>query len=64
MKSDFLIIGGGVIGLNIAKTLGRWFPNKCISLIEKETSFGLHASTRNSGVLHAGFYAETDTLKA
>ena len=40
LQSDFLIIGGGVIGLNIAKILATWFPNKVISLIEKEVSFG------------------------
>ena len=64
IKSDFLIIGGGVIGLNIAKILAKRFPLKQVSLIEKEKDFGLHASTRNSGVLHAGFYYSTQSLKA
>lgn len=64
MQSDFLIIGGGVIGLNIARTLRRVFSDASVHLIEKEIDCGLHASGRNSGVLHAGFYYSPDSLKA
>ena len=56
MSADFLIIGGGVIGLNIAKELAKRFPKKIIRLIEMEKEMGQHCSSRNSGVLHAGFY--------
>jgi (S)-2-hydroxyglutarate dehydrogenase len=62
--SDFLVIGGGVIGLNIARRLRRVFPGVSVRLIEKEFDCGLHASGRNSGVLHAGFYYSPDSLKA
>ncbi|MCZ6841738.1 MAG: L-2-hydroxyglutarate oxidase [SAR324 cluster bacterium] len=61
---DFLVIGGGVIGLNIARELRRKFGGAKVVLIEKETALGLHASGRNSGVLHAGFYYSADSLKA
>ena len=61
---DFLVIGGGVIGLNIARELRRKFSDASVALIEKEPSLGLHASGRNSGVLHAGFYYSADSLKA
>ncbi|MBI3356347.1 MAG: L-2-hydroxyglutarate oxidase [Nitrospirae bacterium] len=61
---DFLVIGGGVIGLSIARELRRRQPNASIILIEKESSCGTHASGRNSGVLHAGFYYSPDSLKA
>jgi len=64
VQSDFLIIGGGVIGLNIARTLRRVFSDASVHLIEKEIDCGLHASGRNSGVLHAGFYYSPDSLKA
>lgn len=64
MKADFLVIGGGVIGLNIARGLRRTFPDASVHLIEKEADCGLHASGRNSGVLHAGFYYSPDSLKA
>ena len=64
MQSDFLVIGGGVIGLNIARGLRKVFPGTSVRLIEKEADCGLHASGRNSGVLHAGFYYSPDSLKA
>jgi len=62
--TDFLVIGGGVIGVSIAKRLRTLHPDSSVTLIEKEESCGLHASGRNSGVLHAGFYYSPDSLKA
>jgi (S)-2-hydroxyglutarate dehydrogenase len=62
--TDFLIIGGGVIGINIARELKRKFPGQSVMLIEKESEVAQHASGRNSGVLHAGFYYTADSLKA
>jgi len=64
MKTDFLIIGGGIIGLAIARAIRRIHANATITLIEKEQDVGQHASGRNSGVLHAGFYYTADSLKA
>jgi L-2-hydroxyglutarate oxidase LhgO len=61
---DFLVIGGGVIGLSIARELKARHNDARILVIEKEVSCGLHASGRNSGVLHAGFYYSPDSLKA
>ncbi|MZG54396.1 MAG: L-2-hydroxyglutarate oxidase [Nitrospinae bacterium] len=61
---DFLIIGGGIIGISIARELKKRYPNASQILIEKEADFGLHASGRNSGVLHAGFYYTADSFKA
>lgn len=63
-KFDFLIIGAGIIGLNIARTLKLHFPDKKILIIEKEKDVAYHSSGRNSGVLHAGFYYSKDSLKA
>jgi (S)-2-hydroxyglutarate dehydrogenase len=63
-KTDFLVIGGGVIGLNIARDLRRRYGDSTVTLIEKESDCGLHASGRNSGVLHAGFYYAPQSLKA
>lgn len=64
MTADFLVIGGGVIGLNIARGLRSTFSGASVHLVEKEVDCGLHASGRNSGVLHAGFYYSPDSLKA
>ena len=61
---DVLVIGGGVIGLSIARELKARQADARIGLIEKESEFGAHASGRNSGVLHAGFYYSPDSLKA
>jgi len=64
ITSDFLVIGGGVIGVNLALQAKRSFPDARVALIEKEGDCGTHASGRNSGVLHAGFYYSADSLKA
>jgi len=64
IKTDFLIVGAGIIGLSIAKAIQDRYPNKSITIIEKEDSVAKHASGRNSGVLHAGFYYTADSLKA
>ncbi len=61
---DFLIIGGGIIGISIARELKARHPDCTILLLEKENQCGLHGSGRNSGVLHAGFYYTSDSLKA
>jgi len=61
---NFLIIGGGIIGLSIACELKKRRPDASCAILEKEADCGLHASGRNSGVLHAGFYYTADSLKA
>ena len=61
--TEVLIIGSGIIGLTIARELVKnGWDN--ISLIDKEVSLGFHSSGRNSGVLHAGIYYPSDSLKA
>tara|TARA_Y100001970_G_scaffold293664_1_gene442103 strand:+ start:109 stop:1185 length:1077 start_codon:yes stop_codon:yes gene_type:complete len=64
MKNHFkyTIIGAGVIGLAIAERLSRKYDN--ILVIEKEKKFGLHTSSRNSEVIHSGFYYPNNSLKA
>ncbi len=61
---DVVIIGAGIIGLSIAKELKKQFSDLTVAIFEKEKALGLHASGRNSGVLHAGIYYTSDTLKA
>ncbi len=62
--ADFAIVGGGVVGTTIALALRRRHPGAHIVVLEKEAAIGLHASGRNSGVIHAGFYYTADSLKA
>lgn len=64
MTYDYLIIGGGIIGLAIARDLNMRFPSSKIAVLEKEADVAYHSSGRNSGVLHAGFYYTADSLKA
>lgn len=63
-RADFLVIGAGIIGINIAREIKRRNPGSSVVVLEKETVCGEHASGRNSGVLHAGFYYSADSLKA
>lgn len=61
---DFLIVGAGIVGLTTAMELKKRHPKSSIAVLEKESRPGLHASGRNSGVLHCGIYYASDTLKA
>jgi len=61
---DFLIIGSGIIGLTIAHAIKKRKPQTRILILDKESGEAQHASGRNSGVLHAGFYYTADSLKA
>jgi L-2-hydroxyglutarate oxidase LhgO len=63
-SADFLVVGGGVVGLFTAWTFRRRHPDQRVVVLEKEPEVGAHASGRNSGVLHAGFYYSADSLKA
>jgi len=64
VKTDFLIIGAGIMGLTVARALKAKDSSASITIIEKENGAAAHASGRNSGVLHAGFYYGADSLKA
>lgn len=61
---DFLIVGGGIVGLTVARELRKRYPAASIAILEKEAALGKHASGRNSGVLHSGIYYDSSTLKA
>ncbi|WP_133492981.1 NAD(P)/FAD-dependent oxidoreductase [Alcanivorax sp. 24] len=57
-----VIIGGGVVGLAIARELA--LAGRAPVLLEAETHFGEHLSSRNSEVIHAGLYYPPGSLKA
>ena len=61
---DYLIIGAGIIGVQVALRLRKLHPDATIAVLEKEKVLGEHSSGRNSGVLHAGFYYKADSLKS
>jgi L-2-hydroxyglutarate oxidase len=61
---DFIIVGGGIVGLSSALALGRRFPRAKILLLEKEISLAAHQTGHNSGVIHSGIYYKPGSLKA
>ena len=61
MDCKIIIIGAGVVGLAIARSLSKQY--KDIYIIEKNTDFGLGISSRNSEVIHSGIYYPKDSLK-
>ncbi len=61
---DFLIVGGGIVGLATAWRVSQRFPDASICLLEKEQQVAQHQSGRNSGVLHSGIYYKPGSLKA
>ena len=60
--TNTVIIGAGVVGLAIAKKISE--TNKEVIVIEKEEKIGQITSSRNSGVIHAGIYYQSNTLKS
>jgi L-2-hydroxyglutarate oxidase len=61
---DYVVLGGGIVGVSTALSLITKHPDKRILLVEKERSFAQHQTGHNSGVIHAGVYYEPGSLKA
>lgn len=61
---DFLVVGGGIVGLSVALQLVQRFPGADVLLVEKEGALAAHQTGRNSGVVHAGVYYAPGSLKA
>ena len=61
-KFDFIVIGGGIVGLSTALKLQE--ANKKVLILEKEKDVALHQSGRNSGVLHSGIYYKPNSFKS
>lgn len=64
MMHDFIVIGGGIVGLATALELGRLRPGASIVVLEKEAHLASHQTGHNSGVIHAGLYYKPGSLKA
>ncbi len=61
---DYIIVGGGIVGVSTAWQLQQAYPNKSILVLEKESGFAKHQTGHNSGVIHAGVYYAPGSLKA
>lgn len=58
------IVGGGIVGLAIARELSLRRPHARVVVLEKEARIGAHQTGHNSGVVHAGIYYKPGSLKA
>ncbi len=61
---DFLVIGGGILGMSTAMQLQQKHPGCSVVVLEKESEPAQHQTGRNSGVIHAGVYYKPGSLKA
>ncbi len=58
------IVGGGIIGLAVARRVSELRPDAGVTVLEKEREVASHQTGRNSGVVHAGIYYTPGSLKA
>ncbi|APE30315.1 hydroxyglutarate oxidase [Halomonas aestuarii] len=61
---DFIIIGGGILGMSTAMQLKQAWPDRRMLVVEKEREAARHQTGHNSGVIHAGVYYTPGSLKA
>ena len=58
------MIGGGIIGLAVARELLARNPGLNLVVVEKEAALAQHQTGRNSGVVHAGLYYTPGSLRS
>ncbi|HEX5852863.1 MAG TPA: FAD-dependent oxidoreductase, partial [Solirubrobacteraceae bacterium] len=63
-RCDLTIVGGGIVGLAVARELLRRHPHATVCVLEREREIGTHQTGHNSGVIHAGVYYAPGSLKA
>jgi (S)-2-hydroxyglutarate dehydrogenase len=63
-ECDLLIVGGGILGLAVARELLARRPGAGLCVLEREPELGAHQTSHSSGVIHAGIYYEPGSLKA
>ncbi len=63
-RCDLAIVGGGIVGLAVARELTRRRPDLSLCVLERESEVGTHQTGHNSGVIHAGIYYVPGSLKA
>jgi (S)-2-hydroxyglutarate dehydrogenase len=62
--SDLAVVGGGILGLAVARELLARHPDASLRLLERESELAAHQTSHSSGVIHAGIYYEPGSLKA
>lgn len=61
---DYVIIGGGIVGLSTAYALKRQHPDARLAIVEREPLWASHQTGHNSGVIHSGIYYKPGSFKA
>jgi len=61
---DFVVIGGGIVGLSTARALLERHPGARLAVLEQEGGWARHQTGHNSGVIHSGIYYKPGSLKA
>ena len=63
-RTDYCVIGGGIVGLATAYQLLRKQPGASLVLLEAAETLASHQTGHNSGVIHSGIYYAPGSLKA
>lgn len=63
MRTDFCVVGAGIIGLAVARELLLRQPGASVTVLEKEAELAQHQTSHNSGVVHAGMYYSPESVK-
>ena len=63
-RCDVAVVGGGILGLAVARELTARRPQASVCVLEREQELGFHQTGHNSGVIHAGVYYVPGSLKA
>jgi (S)-2-hydroxyglutarate dehydrogenase len=63
-ECDQAVVGGGILGLAVARELGARRPDSSLTVLEREGEVGTLQTAHNSGVIHAGIYYAPGSLKA
>ncbi len=63
-RCDLVVVGGGIVGLAVARELLRRHPRMSVAVLEREGEVGSHQTGHNSGVIHTGIYYSPGSLKA
>jgi 2-hydroxyglutarate dehydrogenase len=62
VSPDVAVVGGGIVGLAVARELSR--RGRRVLVLEREDRLGAHQTSHNSGVIHQGIYYAPGSLKA
>ena len=61
---DFVVIGGGILGLAVGREMLARHPGASLCVLEREDRLAAHQTSHSSGVIHAGIYYAPGSLKA